>query len=329
MEFLKSLIILLFIIMTIVVVHEAGHFVAAKIFGVYCHEFSIGMGPKIFSKKFKETTYSLRALPIGGFVKMAGEADSKVETKVDDTAIPNERLLCNIAKWKQIIVMFAGIFMNFVLAFIIMMLAYSTYKIEYPQIVDSPNQTFLVGDIIDKVDSEKYHFIEEVDFTKPTVEVSINRNGELITENINPNILKDLTFKKENLTFPQVIEASFGYCKNVSTMIFDSLKSLFMEDGYKNLGGPISMYNMVSNLNGFVEHCAIASMLSINVGIINALSLPVLDGGRVLLLTIEAIRRKKLSEKAENIIFTASFLALIGLMGFVIILDLLRLGGVL
>ena len=114
---LKTIILFILLLSVIIIIHEFGHFIAAKLFNVYVQEFSIGMGPKLFSRKGKETEYSLRALPIGGFVAMAGDSsDEKIETQVDTTNIPKERCLDSIHPLKRIIIMAAGIIMNFVLA---------------------------------------------------------------------------------------------------------------------------------------------------------------------------------------------------------------------
>ena len=98
----------------IITIHELGHLIAAKAFNVYCEEFSFGMGPLLFGKKFKETTYNVRLFPIGGYVAMAGEPDASF----DQVDIPKERTIKGISKWKQIIIMLAGVFMNFVLALV-------------------------------------------------------------------------------------------------------------------------------------------------------------------------------------------------------------------
>ena len=95
-----TLILFLLLLSVIVILHEGGHLIAAKIFNVYCSEYSIGMGPVLWQKQGKETVYSVRALPIGGFVAMAGDTDNELETKVDDREIPPERTLTGIAKWK-------------------------------------------------------------------------------------------------------------------------------------------------------------------------------------------------------------------------------------
>ena len=95
---LKGILYVILILMTIVIVHEFGHFIAAKIFGVYVEEFSIGMGPALYSHQFKETKFSIRVLPIGGFCKMVGEQEDGLESKHQELNVPPERTLNKIAK---------------------------------------------------------------------------------------------------------------------------------------------------------------------------------------------------------------------------------------
>ena len=111
-----TLIIFILVLSVIIIIHEFGHLIAAKHFGVYCKEFSIGMGPVLVQKQGKETAWSIRALPIGGFVAMAGEEG---EDEDDDLNIPYERTINGIKPWKQIVVMAAGAIMNILLAWVI------------------------------------------------------------------------------------------------------------------------------------------------------------------------------------------------------------------
>ena len=103
MQTLINIVVFILILGIVVLIHELGHFITAKSFGVYCSEFSIGMGPKIFSRKKGETEYEIRALPIGGFVSIAGEADNDIEEFKD---VPIERTLKGISCWKKCVVFF-------------------------------------------------------------------------------------------------------------------------------------------------------------------------------------------------------------------------------
>ena len=119
MTIIRNLFLYIVMLGLIVTLHELGHLLAAKAFGVYCKEFSFGFGPKIFSHQGKETEYNLRAIPLGGFVAMAGDSDNDLETKVEIDDLPPERTLTGIARWKRVIIMLAGIMMNMILAFTI------------------------------------------------------------------------------------------------------------------------------------------------------------------------------------------------------------------
>lgn len=126
-----NIVIFLISLSILVCIHEAGHLTAAKIFKVYCYEFSIGMGPSIYShkpnkKKNQETMFSIRALPIGGYVSMAGEDLENAEGVDKSIVVPKDRVLESKARWKQVIIMFAGVFMNFVLGYILLLISFST-----------------------------------------------------------------------------------------------------------------------------------------------------------------------------------------------------------
>ena len=122
MDFIIGIIAFVVMLSVIVILHELGHFLVAKHFGVYCKEFSIGMGPCLYQKQGKETAFSIRAIPFGGFVMMAGEEDgsqSEEDSWLKD--VPENRRLNGIEKWKQVCIMIAGIVMNILLAWIIYM----------------------------------------------------------------------------------------------------------------------------------------------------------------------------------------------------------------
>ena len=128
MQTIINILVFFVILGAIVLIHELGHFLTAKLFGVYCAEFSIGMGPKLFSKKKGETDYQIRALPIGGYVAMAGEADQEDSELMKD--VPYERTLKGIKTWKKCIIMLAGVFMNFVLALVLLIGIYSFVEVQ-------------------------------------------------------------------------------------------------------------------------------------------------------------------------------------------------------
>ena len=348
----------------IVTLHELGHLLAAKIFGVYCKEFSFGFGPKLLSYKGKETEYCLRAIPLGGFVAMAGDTDNDLETKVEIEDLPPERTLTGIARWKRAIIMLAGIMMNILLAVFIysmMILSAGSYaETTKPAIVEvleaSPaeNAGLKPGDIITKAEFENglsivpdnylelISFLDVYDGNGPWI-ITVERNGQKMTFDIYPEYKEDSERYMIGISFSNqpvnVVEVNifncwkygFAYAMFILKMTFSSLMTLFQGKNLDSISGPIGIYSTVSQSVelGFTYYLQLIAMISINVGVINAFPLPIFDGGRVLLLLIEMIIGKPLSEKAQNIVMTASMILLLMLFALVMYNDISKiiLGG--
>ena len=186
----------------IITLHEFGHLIAAKIFGVYCREFSIGMGPKLTSFKGKETEYSLRAIPIGGYVAMAGEPDE--DDRMPDN-LPHERTLPGIKPWRRIIIYLAGIMMNILLFIVAFTIFFSVVGIDNPEMPtstvyqvqeNSPAHLsgILAGDTIVEIikDGQSYPISDFQDLQEvtsgntQTVTYVIERNNEKINVDLTP-----------------------------------------------------------------------------------------------------------------------------------------------
>ena len=204
---LKTVLLFVLMISLITIVHELGHLLAAKAFGVYCKEFSVGMGPKLFGKKFKETEYNFRPILIGGYVSMVGEQDD--DPDVETLNIPKERTLKGIAKWKQLIVMFAGIFMNFVMAWLIyslIILNIGTYVQTSKPIIETIDESMPAynsglkeGDIISEVKlsngmsvkpesyDELVTFLVSYYDGNGSWQISVDRNGNEYEYNVTPS----------------------------------------------------------------------------------------------------------------------------------------------
>lgn len=359
---IKTLVLFILLLAVIVSLHELGHLLAAKLFNVYCQEYSIGMGPKIFSFKGKETDYSLRALPIGGFVAMAGDTDNDLETKVDTTNIPYERTLPGIAKWKRIIIMLSGIFMNMILAIVIyslIVLNNGTYVVSSkPEISlvqkDSPAELAGIkqGDIVADISfdnglslspstySELITFTTAYDGNGPW-HVKVDRDGQYIEIDINPVYEEEeerylIGIGFENVA-TEVVEVNilncwkygFQYAFFILKLTWSSFMSLFKGQNLSSLSGPVGIYTTVSEVAslGFDYYLQLIAMISINVGVVNALPLPIFDGGRVLLLLIEALIRKPLSERTQNLIMSVSAALLLLLFLFITYNDISKLFG--
>ena len=351
MNIIITLLILFVMLGTIITIHEFGHFIAAKKSGVYVDEFSLGMGPLIFRHKPKnsETTYSLRLLPIGGFVSMAEKYDKSLKVKKD-------RVLENKGFFRILWVLINGIVFNFILAIVLFFISGLIYgrPISTTKVVDvveggrAQMAGLEPGDTILEVNGVKTNtwddFILEASAKKlkDNYEFKIKKStGEIVTYNIMPEVKKEgkeetrvygivgngVEYKKG---FKEAVKYAFvGTYDNTKT-IFRILGSLFNGSvSVKSLSGPVGIYSIVDNIktSGFVAIIYLTAYLSINVGIINLIPIPVFDGGRVLILIIEKIIKRKTGEKLEMILNYVGFGLMLLLMLFVTFNDVLRLVG--
>ena len=347
---------------SITLVHELGHLLVAKAFGVYCKEFAIGMGPLIYSKTFKETKYSIRAFLVGGYVSMAGETEED-DKDTEELNIPYERTLKGIAKWKQLLVMYAGIFMNFVMALVIyslLLLNIGTYSIANKPQIESINSDYpaynsglMVGDVITKAELSNGMSIEPESYSELTTFLSsyyegngywtftVDRNGEKFEYEITPKYypqedryivgitFSDVSTKKVDINILNCFKYGFIYMMSMVKMVFTSLVALFKGIGLKNLSGPIGVYQVVEQTidYGFGYYIELLALISINAAVFNAIPVPAFDGGRAFLLFIEMIIGKPLPKKFETAILAASWVLIIILMVFVCYNDIVRIIG--
>ena len=333
----------------IILVHEFGHFIFSKLFGVYVYEFSLGMGPKLlhYKKKNGETEYCLRLIPIGGFVSLAGEdAD-------DNDKIPENRKLYNKPVWQRFIIMVAGATMNFVFAFVVLFIMALIYggasmkpvianvSEEYPAYKAGVE----VGDRVISIDGERTYSWSEVQLYISMSKgnemefVLKNPEGEKRTVMITPEVVEDEEGNKSYLVgigldntkktgLGNAIKYTVETTGYLFRLMFITLKQLFTGGvGVKDLSGPVGIYTVVSEeaKQGFESLMYLTAYLSVNVGVINLLPFPAFDGGRVLFLIIEKIRRKPVKAKTEAIVNTIGFGLLLLLMIVVTIGDIIKL----
>lgn len=363
MQTIINLIVFLFVLGSIIIVHEFGHFVAAKYFGVYCSQFSIGFGPKVFSKKGKETEYELRLLPIGGFVAMAGEADQQEMTEMED--VPFERTLQGKKTYQRVIIFLAGVFMNFVLAFTVLF-ASNAFGTQVPldiMQIDTIQQGssadkygLMSGDIIEKIyiqESDKTfiinHFQDQPQvFDKATFETSQNQIHVTITvkrDQVSKDIplmmnldeesgryILGITYMTRSLDFIESFEYTFNDVKVMSTSIFDALKQLVINfsDTVGQLSGPAGIYTVtaeVTETGNIFYIFRLIGLLSINIGIFNLLPIPGLDGCQVLFTVVERIIGRELPLNLKMVLQMAGLILVFGLMIFVTYQDLMKIWG--
>ncbi len=345
-----TLILFIFILGIIVLVHEAGHFFWAKKFGVYIYEFSIGMGPVIYSKKGKKDgiTYNIRALPIGGFVSLAGEVYE------DDKDIPKDKCLCNKPIWQRIIVMAAGVMNNFIMAILllfIMSLIWGSNSLT-PKI-DSVIEGYPMyeagitkGDVILSINNKKISTWDEAQIllyyknNKDYYEFSIEHvDGKVENYKITPKVEKDESGNETKVfgvninqeeTLGLLNKVKFAFQKFgavVSSMWLTIAGLVTGKISVNALSGPVGIYSVVGQSVSYGVYYVVylIAYLSINVGVINIIPFPAFDGGRILFLIIEKIKGSPVNQKFENWCHTIGFILLMILILFVTINDIMRL----
>ena len=326
-----TLISSLLVFLLVVILHEFGHFTVAKLSGIKVNEFSIGMGPKIYQKQKGETFYSLRALPVGGYVAMEGEEENSHDP----------RAFNNVSVIKRMTVVLAGAFMNFVLAFIAFTLifsiiGYGSNEIE-KVISNSPADKVGMqsGDLIIKINEKKVRDIYDINSIisknqKEEMDFQINRKGNILNLKIKPEYSEEnemyligITSKIENSILKSI---SLGAKKTVemSKMILKSIKIMFSGSfKMEYLSGPVGVVQLIGSESskGFLNFLQILGLISVNLGVFNLLPIPALDGGKFLFLLIEAFRGKPIDEKIEQGLSLIGISLLFSLMIYVTIFN--------
>ena len=345
--------ILLFILIlgVLVFVHELGHFLTAKKSGVFIHEFSIGMGPLIKTIKGKDgINYSIRALPIGGFVQMAGE----IYEDDDTNKIPKDQFMCNRPWYQRLIILVAGVFNNFLLAIILLFviaLIWGSPSLK-PVINDvtegkpAEKAGLKAGDVIVAVNDDKVSTWDKAQLllllkdNDDTYKITVkHKTGETATYNVQPEKIKDkegnetrvfgIEIKQEvNKGFVPAVKYSFQKFGSTLEQMWLTIVNLFTgKISINSLSGPVGIYTVVGETreSGIENVLFLVAYLSINLGIMNILPIPALDGGHVLFLLIELVTKKKVNEKVEGILTTIFFGLLLLLMLYITIHDILTL----
>jgi regulator of sigma E protease len=333
----------------IIFIHEFGHFFTAKLSGVRVNEFAIGMGPTIFRFHKGETTYALRLLPIGGFCAMEGEEEHSEDPK----AFHNKPV------WKRILVVAMGAVMNILLGLVLMMVilgqepAFSSTTIaQFHENAPSHASGLEVGDTITAINGYKIISDRDLLFALSmdedfTVDMMVSRGGETVE-------LKGVQFGTQQTEdgseilqldfWVQPIYKNFGTlfvqsCKETVSsvrMVWESLLGLITgRFGFGDIAGPVGAAQAITNaassglqvnfLAAVNNILLMMVIITVNLGVVNLLPLPALDGGRLVFLVIEGIIRKPINPKYEGWVHAAGFILLIGLMVIITFSDIMRL----
>ncbi|CDF57944.1 RIP metalloprotease RseP [Thermobrachium celere] len=324
-----------FVFGLLVTSHELGHFITAKLAGIKVLEFAIGMGPKLFGFKKGETNYSLRILPLGGYVKMLGE-----EGESNDP-----RAFCNQSPWIRLIVIVAGAFMNFVIAVILFAIIAMNTGIVKPIISEvekgypAYNAGIKVNDVIIAVNGKKVKMWEDFVLT-----ISENKDKQINLTIKRDNVIKEYNIKPvydesrgkyligivPTVTKGNLIEAiGDGFNKTIFTTKQMGLflkRALRGQISSEDVGGPVAIVKMSGEAAryGLLSLLSFAALLSINLGVINLIPFPALDGGWVIILLFEGITGRKIDENKIGLINLIGFTILILFAIFITYKDIIR-----
>jgi regulator of sigma E protease len=349
MGILISLLVLSFLIFF----HEFGHFLAARFFGVQVDVFSIGFGKKLYSKMIGDTEWSISAIPLGGYVKMKGQDDS------DPTNISYDDDSYNTKKpWQRIIILLAGPFANFILAFLLYL---AIANIGIPKALpivgsigdDTPalHAGLKKGDTILAINLTPVEYWEDIGVlinSSDTISmhVLIKRKNENIDLVMTPKVIKDKNIFGESITRKIIGITPSGEQKSVtlgliggvdyawdetiraSSMIFQSVQKLLTGVvGTDQLGGVITIVDVTAKAShaGFVSLLFFTAFISVNLGVLNLLPIPALDGGHIMFNLYEIIRGKAPSEAVLYRLTIVGWVLLFGLMFLGLYNDINRL----
>ena len=361
MQNIINIIVFLLILGSIIIIHELGHFLAAKYFRVYCSQFSIGFGPKIWSKQGKETEYEIRALPFGGFVAMAGEEDQIDNENLKD--IPEERTLKGIKTYQRVIIFLAGVFMNFILAIVIIFgvnITSGQLPVNVAEIGSITENSAAdkyhleIGDIIEKVEVqetgksymisnfEDIQFSQELLDTKAqtiTMNITVKRNNQekIVPVKVDYNqdegrYIIGITQATRSMTLVESFQYTFVSFGEMSVAIFVALGQLITKFSQTigQMSGPAGIYQITAQVTetGQVSYIfSLLAMLSVNIGIFNLLPIPGLDGCQVLFAVVEKIIGRELPHNIKLALQMIGLGLVILLMIIVTYQDILRIIG--
>ena len=343
-----TLIAALIVFSAVIAIHEFGHFTVAKLCGIQVNEFSIGMGPVLWKKIHKGTQYSLRALPVGGFVALEGEespesqqaedARDQREAEEPENPVPEDQRtgipLNDAPVWQRALVMAAGAFMNFVLGFVVLVIlvaaqdgaitSKTVYSIEDGALCGQTGlqagdeivavngrRCFVANDIIyELVRTEQYR----ADFT-------VKRDGQT-------HMSLGFVVYGIKKTPLNVLKEAWNSTLYYGRIVFTSLADLLRgRESINNLSGPVGIVTAIGQAAsyGWQDLLELLALITINLGVFNLLPFPALDGGKVVFLIIEGVTGHAVPEKLQGALTVAAFALLFGLMIFATYNDIIRL----
>lgn len=341
-----KIVIAIIIFSIIILFHELGHFLVAKKCGIRVNEFCLGLGPTLFGITKGETKYSIHLLPFGGACMMEGEdGDSS-----DDRAFTNKPV------WARIAVVAAGPLFNFIMAFAFSVILIACIGYDKPVIsgvmdgYPAQEAGMQEGDTIVKMNHKNIHFCREINLylyfhAGETVDVTYERDGKETQVILTPVYDEEsggyyVGFYENNARTRANVGDSLKYgvyyTKYWVDLTFESVRMLFTgKVGVQDMSGPVGIVKTIgdtyeeSKTDGmfyvFINMLNISILLSANLGVMNLLPIPALDGGRLVFLIIEAIRRKRIDPEKEGMVHFVGMMCLMALMVFIMFSDIRKL----
>ena len=359
-----SILTALLVFSIVILFHEFGHFITAKWSGVQVNEFSIGMGPALLHKIWRGTQYSLRLLPIGGYVAMEGEdspessrtsAGEPDEEEEDLNPVPPEERtgvpFDKVKLWKRLVIIVAGAFMNFVLGYLVLLAfvgmddSLITLKIHsFDEGALCAETGLQAEDEILAINGRRCFVPEDLSYQLSrtpnySADFTVLRDGEVVEL---PNVrFNTVTDEDGNVYMPpqivvyavpatplSVMKQAANYEIYYGRVVFMTLLDLAQgRESINNLSGPVGIVSAIGQAVAVDWRMVLSllALITINLGIFNLLPLPALDGGKVVFLLIEGVTGRPVPTKVQGIVNTIGFVLLFGLMIFVTGNDLLRL----
>ena len=324
----------------LIIIHEFGHFIAAKICKVRVNEFAVGFGPKLFKKQIGETVYAWNLVPLGGYCAMEGE----------DEGSSDERAFCNKGPLKRLFIVANGAIFNLILGLILVAITLipsknfaSTTIAKFEENAVSSQYGLEVGDEILSVDGRKIFSTYDLSYAFTNVkdgkiDIKVLREGEKV-------LLKDVAFssaEEQGITYLEVdfrvygkeksfvsfiketVNTSISYCAVIWRSLIDLIGGKY---GISAVSGPVGTAVAIGNAakQSLMNILPIMALITINLGIFNLLPFPALDGGRILFILIELIARKPVPQKYEGLVHTVGLVLLLGLMLLITAKDIISL----
>lgn len=327
--------IVLFLIL--IVIHEFGHFIAAKLLGVRVNEFAVGFGPKLLKWGRGETKYAINLIPFGGYCAMEGEDESSTD----------EKAFCNKKPWRRFLIVVMGATFNLILGLILVAVTLipgkyftTTTVAEFHQNAVSQQHGLETGDKIIAVDGRKIFTTYDLSYAFSNVEddkidITVKRDGKKVKlNNVKFAMEKvddmhyltvDFSVKAREKTFTSFIDHTFDTAISNCVVVYRSLIDLITgRYGISAVSGPVGVTVAIGNIarQNLMHLIEIMALITINLGLFNLLPIPALDGGRLVFIFIEMILKKPVPKKFEAVVHAAGMILLLGFMAIITLKDI-------